>query len=194
MEIQSDQIGDILDAIPENHGILFTKKDADMLLWGIKPEALNNVPKDYIHCVGLATRPFVKYFCTYLEHVHFTPGEPINDEYQFRMIRWQGLVWTVCSIPLSKKHLCYEVAKEAKLKLANGIPFKTGIILGARRPELTKTIPSELIKWFPINGENVFTLENLDGNPIYEGMGGKQDVEAEENLKLQKLREKGYKV
>jgi hypothetical protein len=194
MKIQDDQVGDILESIPENHGVLFEKKDADILIWGIKPENLNNISKDYIHCVGLTTRPFVKYFCAYLEYVHFTPDTPANDEYQFRMIRWQGFMWAICSIPLSKKHFCYEVAKEAKLKLANGIPFKTGIILGARRPEKTKEIPIELIKWFPINGDNVFTLENLDGNPIYEGIGGRQDVEAEENLKFEQLRNRGYKI
>lgn len=108
----------------------------------------------YIHYIGMISppRPGVALCLTELEHTHYPPGSPKNDNFLLRILKWSEMVWVVVSIPISDKHLMEEVASKCGLRIANGVPT----ILSSSGDEQ-----------FPVNNERVFTLENKSGHPAY---------------------------
>jgi hypothetical protein len=139
------------------------------------------------------TRPWVGYFANYLEYEYFGPETGENNLFQFRIYRWNEQLWAVMSIPLDRKHLAYEAADHANLRLAYGVPICMSesplkILATARESHIPDDL-KEFVKFFPLYNDRVFTLEYRKGNVIYEP-GGEQDCRVSENYEIRKLWEK----
>lgn len=145
-----------------------------------------NQRKDVVHVIADQNRAGADYFYQYLEQTYFEPDTPANDEYEYRIVKW-GLYWCVATIPASKKHLLEDAAKKSKMRLANGIPLRMGFVLGNTRPEQMKDIDMTGNLWFPINGDNAWTLEN-DTKEVYQ-KGGEHDLRVESLHRIRKLYE-----
>jgi len=104
------------------------------------------------HVVGMIQRPNVRVFCVALELRHFPPNTPENDLYELRIIRFGGLQWFAVSVPAEHERTCREVAETFGLRLANGVPT---------------SISGDRIERFPMDGDRVFTLENVPNHPVY---------------------------
>jgi hypothetical protein len=127
-----------------------------------------------INLVGCLSprRVGVQIFNVRLEYFYFEPGTPKNDEYILHIINWQGMIWSVVSIPKECLEIAKKVAQETGLKIADGIPY---------------LISSEQTVSFPITTPNVLTLENAKGSPVYkndfkiiEELLDKEDAEIQE--------------
>ena len=104
------------------------------------------------HYVCMISRPGIQECATKLEHMHYKPLTPRNDLMSLRALLWNEIPWFVISVPTEEKHLLEELVGTCGLRVANGIPMMLGA--GCRER-------------FPISGENVFTLENVAGHPVY---------------------------
>jgi len=136
--------------------------------------------KRLIHFAGLINppRPGVRLFAVKLEYFYFEPGTPKNDEYIFHIVNWEEMVWGVISIPKEYMDLAKKVAAEAGLRIADGTPHM--IIGGGQRR-------------FPMNTNNVFTLENVSDHLVYKNdpqtmfnLFAKENYEMDEIFKKQK--------
>jgi hypothetical protein len=105
------------------------------------------------HFVCMAMRPGFEELSAKLEHTHYKPLTVRNNLMHMRALLWNDIVWFVVSIPTEEKHLLEEVAGSCGMRVANGVPTMFGH--GCRMQ-------------FPINGNNVFALENVAGHPIYQ--------------------------
>lgn len=119
-------------------------------------ESLKKFVRDqkHIHYVGMIKppRPGVRLCAIKLEYTHFIPGTPSNDDFLLRVLEWCGMVWIMISIPKDKSNFMEKVAAECGLRIAKGIPTLIG---GGANDS------------FPVNNDNMFTLENISGHPIY---------------------------
>lgn len=100
------------------------------------------------HVAGLRGRPGVALWLTQLEHTYFPPASPRNAEFVLHWVRWEDLEWAVASIPRRAERFARRTAERLGLRLADGVPT---LIDGSGSP-----------KFFPMNGDNVFTLEYAD--------------------------------
>lgn len=107
-----------------------------------------------IHYVGMIAppRPGVNEFISLLEHKHFKPGTPRNELFFMRIVEWGDIFWVIASIPSEDKIFAENIAKECRLRIADGIPTM---------------ISHKGIQTFPANNERVFTLENESEHPVY---------------------------
>jgi hypothetical protein len=204
--LPQDTIVEIMDKLPNDRGFILEKPEPERFhVRGFGPEELEKLDKQpLLHIVGMNMRAGVAYFANYLEHHHFPPDTPANDLMQFRQYKWNDFLWIIISIPLEYRKVCEECAAEAKLRLANGSPIMFGIGLAAFRPETLREVYEELkdkefngktyeevlqeykMSFFPMQSDNVFTLENVRDHVIYE-VGGVQDARIEETMKLKAL-------
>jgi len=129
----------------------------------------------FIHFVSMSTprRPGVMLFAVKLEHWHFPPDTEKNDDFVLHVIEWQNMLWMVVSIPRQYMNLAKKIAAESGLRIADGIP--TIITPGGTQP-------------FPIDSDNVFTLENVPGHAIYEHEFGEiEKLLAQENEEITEI-------
>jgi hypothetical protein len=106
-----------------------------------------------VHYVCLSIRVGVEEFVTRLEFTHYHPNNAErNDLLSLRSLIWSELPWVVISVPLEENHLVQEIAEMSTMRIASGRPV---VISGDKTDS------------FPINGKNVFTIENMPGHPIY---------------------------
>jgi len=134
---------------------------------------------ELFHIIVQSSRPGAGYFENVLEHEYFPPETTLNDEMQYRIVKWKGLHWTVISVPCHKRNLCYEAAQKTGMKF-----------------ESEGTVPVLLgegdIQTFPMITESIAVLINANDSKIYEGSGGIQDEKISERFRVQKyLKEKG---
>jgi len=123
----------------------------------IEDEELQKIIRDekFIFLVGMIfpPRPGVMPFLTQLEHNYFPPGTKKNNEFIMVISAWKDVNWVIAGIPKEYMEKAKRIADSFRLKIIDGIPYMV--------------IEGELIS-FPINGKNVFTLENVysyDNNP-----------------------------
>ena len=204
--LPSDVITELMATIPNNRGFILEKPEPERFyVRGLSPEDLQKLDKEpLLHMVGMNKRPGVAYFANHLEHNYFPPDTPQNDLMQFRQYKWNDILWAIVSVPLEYREVCEKSVAEAKLRLANGSPVKFGIGLAALRASDLKDLFEGLkddkfdgksyevvqkennISFFPMQSENVFTLENVRDHVIYQP-GGDQDAHIEETMKLKTL-------
>lgn len=136
--------------------------------------------KRFIHFAGLLNppRPGVRLFAVKMEYFHFEPGTPKNDEFIFHIVNWEEMTFGVISIPKEYMDLAKKVAQEVGLRIADGIPHM--LLGGQSRP-------------FPMDTDNVFTLENVSGHAVYSSdpqtmfnLFAKENYEMEEIFRKQK--------
>jgi hypothetical protein len=131
--------------------------------------------KDYFYVVSMLDRPGANLFAVSLEYRYFQPGTVINNSFQMRLVKWpcmDSLLWYIITVPISYKEICFSVAQECKMRLADGVPF----ILASDREE-----------WFPLRGDNVYTLENQSDSLIYQGPKGVARAKEEEEQACERI-------
>jgi hypothetical protein len=109
----------------------------------------------WMHLIGMLIppRPGVTEFMTTLEYTHFIPGTDRNELFQLRIWQWMDIAWVIVTIPRDDEEKARTVAKQAGLRLAPAFPVSVD--------------PDGNMVMFPVQGENVFTLENQRGHPVY---------------------------
>ena len=131
-----------------------------------------------VHFAGtiIPPRVGVRLFVVKLEYFYFEPGTPRNDEFIFHVINWQDMNWVVVSIPKEYMELAKKVATEVGLRIADGVPH----VITARQ-----------VYVFPMNTENVFTLENVSGHEVYNGNEERiMELLAEESQEIEEIFDK----
>jgi len=194
-------VNEIIHKLPNDRGIRFEKiTSGDFKVSAFGVDDLVKLSKDekLFHAVCDAKRPGAEYYFQYLEYTYFTPTTPENEEYEYRLFKWDEMYYAIGSIPINKMRFVQETAAVASLKAQMGaVPFSTGRgflqIRGALNPEKTKegqfAEVKDLISWFPLNCKQMCTLETADGSsPLYEP-GGRADLYAEYDYKLKQLLE-----
>lgn len=128
--------------------------------------------------VMLPTRSGVRSFMTFLEYKYFPPATPLNHHFRFAIVKWGGLRWIV--IIIHKKHLetADNLARLFGLRRANGIPHVISFdsvegaqgVATTRDPRYAAMPFGELggkVETFPLDSDNVWTMENIEGHFIY---------------------------
>jgi len=126
---------------------------------------------DDLGLVGMAgpPRPFVHLFFTVLEYRHFPPDNRVlNDEFKLASIKWGDVVWMFVRVPASYRPQVEAVAAEMGLRLGDGLPTMLGGPDGPQR--------------FPIDGDNVYTLENVGGSQVYQWTPQERDLALKDEL------------
>jgi len=131
-----------------------------------------------VHLAGTIIPPRigVRLFVVKLEYFYFEPGTPKNDEFIFHVIDWQDMSWAVVSIPKGYLELAKKVAAEVGLRIADGVPH---------------SITAGQVYVFPMNTENVFTLENVSGHEVYSSSNERiMELLAEEAQEIEEIFDK----
>ena len=107
-----------------------------------------------VHFIGMLIppRPGVMECFQMLEHGRYPPGTPKNDDFVLTLMKMDVLTFGVVSIPESERPWMEEAAAACGLKVADGTPV---LLTGGQT------------LYFPIRGENAFTLENVPGHSVY---------------------------
>lgn len=108
--------------------------------------------QQWIHFVGMAQRPGVADCLQTMEHSHYPPESDGNDNFHLRILQWEEIVWFITSIPRVDYKKMEAVALACGLRITNGVP---------------RIINDKGLSSFPIDQDNVFTLENIPTHPIY---------------------------
>lgn len=193
--LSKDGFVELFKALPEGMGLNVGKRpdgSGDILVNKVVEDELRLIADDptLFHVVFWFQRPGAHYFANYLEHIYFVPETPANNEFEYRCYKWNEVLWGIITIPMAKKDLAYQVAEKTKMRIANGVPMMGKglgpiVTMMATRPGDPKL--DECVDVFPMATERVFTLENAQGEVIYDGPGGSQDAKASENFAINKL-------
>jgi len=110
-----------------------------------------------LHLIVDMNRIGGKLFNVKMEYTYFAPRSGKNYLYEMVLMKWPDpsfapFMWSICSFPISFRPQAEALAKECGLRLANGIPT---IFMG------------DGAHHFPLDGETVFTLENITGHQVY---------------------------
>lgn len=204
-----------IKAMPDDRGLLFDKAGYDIIT---RPIDLDDIQKlndleGACHAICFASRPGNEPFHHYLEQKYFEPDTPANHQYQFRIFKWEGMHYTIATIPLDKKSLLFEAALYAGFKVQDGaIPFAVDgpvSIRASLNPNKSgsqdaNTLIKEMTdlpgqhgvelfgepKWFPLNCATASTIETAkNDDPLYGGPGGLQDAFHEADVKLKQILE-----
>lgn len=193
-----EALGEIVSRLTPGYGIRFDKEpDYNLRIERFGQADLVKLNEDdsLCHVISQHDRPGAEFYFQYLEQTYFTPDTPRSQFYDFRVYRWTKwppLLWSICSIPLDKKEALEEAAEQARMRLADGIPFICGPVVAAIRPaKLDEPWMKENATFFPLQNDNTYTLENVKGSVAYEP-GGKHDVKMEATNRTRMLLEKLY--
>lgn len=182
LAITPDMIHDVIKTMNNNVGLYYSINSAtnSLQLTRVTAEDLKALSEriDSVHVVCWSDRSNSALFVNTLEYKYFPPGTPENDLFEYRMFKWNDMLWFICTVPANKKDILYQVAKESNLKLVEGFPCV-----------IDKDGPHQ----FPMHYGTIFSIENLAGSVIYEGQGGKQDEDAAESYKIKQLFKSFYK-
>lgn len=192
-----DQLANMVASIKPGECLRFDKDDDGDLLISMDNDfekLAQNVAQ--FHIIAQSDRPGAEFFFHYLEHTFFPPDTEEGKEYEYRLCRWDApFMWCIATIPLLKKEYAYKAAEEAKMRIADGVPFRCGPVIAATRPGKWDDYDPDLKKitiWFPLNCERAYTLENVSGSVSYQGQGGQQDAHHESDLRVRNFLRKQY--
>jgi hypothetical protein len=164
--------------------------------FGFKPKVVSQQEFDALAkkstslvVAALTSRVGVPIFFRELELCFFPPVGPQNNSFQLSIQQWpQGetdqngnlLEWMVGVIPMQYKPLATHVAQKNGLRLANGFPHvfqrkgASGVTInavGACRFNRGSSIAKDsgyTVRRFPLQGDNVFTIETDEHSAIYD--------------------------
>src|ERR1700719_946525 len=86
--------------------------------------------KDNIHLVTMTTRPGAIALVSSIECFWFSPKKNLNHLFNITMLEWEGIHWSVVSIPKYKLQPVKKLAKQLGMRIADGVPtmIKAGSI------------------------------------------------------------------
>lgn len=111
--------------------------------------------KDKLHLIMEMSRIGGGLFMVKLEYTHFPPRTEKNKLFEMALMEWpskESLRWAIVSIPIEYKPDALKIAAECGLRFADGIPTLFG---------------EGKAQQFPLDGETVFTIENMAGHKGY---------------------------
>lgn len=111
------------------------------------------------HVVNHLNRDGAETFHRVLEEDFFPPGTPYSEEHQVRYFHWRALLWEIASVPAELRSCCVLAAKRTAMQLVDGIPQMIRRGNGQHLTTLRHRVP--IAERFPLDGDHVFTLENL---------------------------------
>lgn len=123
-----------------------------------------------LHLIVDMNRIGARLFNTRMEYTYFAPRSGKNYLFEMVLIKWPRpdmFMWSICSFPIEYRPQAEALAKECGLRLANGIPT---------------IFDQDGAHHFPLDGETVFTLENVAGHKVYNNdEATKKQLQAEED-------------
>lgn len=129
------------------------------------------------HIVGDINRIGVNLFMVKLEYTHYPPRSGKNHLFDVRILKWPHddfNFWAICSIPTEDRSLAERIIEECGLRLAHGTPI---MLCGGKE------------HYFPMQGENVWSLENCHGHPIYNDRAAAEKLRGEHNREIETILE-----
>lgn len=110
--------------------------------------------KDKLNIICLLLHSSVGEFCAALEHTHYKPGEPENDDFTTTYFKWNDLLFVIITIPFKDKSKVDDIAKKVGARLTNNVPT----LIGGDDPKFNfgGIAPAEM---FPLNNPQTFNLE-----------------------------------
>lgn len=107
-----------------------------------------------LHLILDMTRIGGNLFGVRMEYTYFAPRSGRNGLFQMVLMKWpaQGMMWAVLSFPIEYKPQAEAVANECGLRLADGVPH---------------VFDHSGAHTFPLEGDTVFTLENIHNHQVY---------------------------
>lgn len=104
-------------------------------------------------------------FSVRMEYTYFAPRSGQNKYFNMVLMKWprNGMMWAILSFPIEYRPQAEIVAQECGLKIANGVPH---------------VFDMDGAHTFPLDGETVFTLENIHNHKVYDN-----DPETQKRLK-----------
>lgn len=107
--------------------------------------------------VVMEMRPGALTFIQQLEWQEYEPGTERNKLFQMFRAKWENDLYFVIVVPLKHKQLIANFAPRVGMRIADGVPT----VIQSRDGKVEPT-------FFPVQGPNVWTLENRAGSPVYE--------------------------
>jgi hypothetical protein len=122
-----------------------------------------------LHLILDMTRIGGNLFGVKMEYTYFPPRSGKNHLFNLVLMRWpsNGIMWSILSFPIEFKPQAEEIAKECGLRLADGVPH---------------VFDNKGAHVFPLEGETVFTLENIHNHQVYSN-----DPQKHQRLKQEEL-------
>ncbi len=87
-------------------------------------------------------------FNHFVEYTIFKPNTAANSLFNCYCVRWQDLTYYIAEVPLEYQETLKKMARVIGMKICDGIPT---YLSGGVNPE-----------YFPLSGDNVWTLENRE--------------------------------
>ncbi len=176
--ISPEEFEMLVNMLPDGVGLLIDTEDDSPKVNKFTSDELEELSKrdGHFNIVGLSCRPGCSEYFQALEQAWFTPSTPLNYDFEYRLFKWQEMLYEIGSVPLEKKHLCFEMAEKMGMRLANGVPHVLG---GGLTGKLTTLMDGVEAAVFPLSNPNTFTLESERGSPIYEGRSEEVKVESQ---------------
>jgi hypothetical protein len=142
---------------------------------GITIPDLIKISRDpnYVWLAVMVSRPGAQWFMRHLELKFYRPETPRNRLLDMILLKWPDdmpMLWAICRIPMSEKQNLYDAAKATGMRVGDGIPQMFG---------------GNGIEKFPLDGPNVFTLENSRESILYSG--GEEDIKRIEKEQIRLL-------
>jgi hypothetical protein len=132
--------------------------------------------KDYRHYVSLSVRPGALAMMATVEYNLFPPRSAFNQMFHVHSLMWEWMPLQVFSVPYLAEGQVKAIAKALGMRIADGVPT----LVEHGKPPIH----------FP-GGNNVFTLENDEGSPIYRNRQRDNDAVIEREGELLTCYEQG---
>jgi len=150
-----------LDVLPNNHGLWYKEiRDEWTKVLKINPGTIEklNANLAWFHVVTMLDRPGACEFAQHLEFTHYAPHTPANDNFHYRVLKWEDLLWAIISVPRADANNAYVAASIHQLRLVNAPPrvFKMGLATGVAACSRAITDDDHV---FPLNNRHTFSLE-----------------------------------
>jgi hypothetical protein len=123
-----------------------------------------------VHLVGISDRPGLLSLLATIEYNWYPPWTIRNDLFEYRMIKWESILWKVASFPRDRLRSVRVLVETLRLRIADGIPT----ILGGSPEPGDQQYHGVKVQSFPggrlPNGKdnrNMFTIESTSRNPLH---------------------------
>lgn len=134
----------------------------------------------HLMIIFLMDRPGAQTFATQLEWQMYEPKTEANKLFHFYQTHWQDLEYSIICVPWEHKQKIEEFAARLRMRLADGVPLLLDLEDGSVKPT-----------FFPVQGSTVWTLENIEGAPVYSMQPGSLAVSLrEEQFQIKEFQER----
>jgi hypothetical protein len=176
-QLTPEQVAEALPDILRKAGggscVMLHDEDGRAKVTFYKPGTAHEVAEDrsFLFIFAMSQRPGAMRFFHELEHTFFPPRSPLNEQFAMLFVYWQDLMFMGCRVPMDMQPCTSLTAQRTEMRIADGVPTMMG--------------GGDVFR-FPVNGPNVFTLENMPGSKVYQGMAAAEEMLKDEKMELNK--------